>query len=146
MTPLDLFLTGDGRDGAGRTHADVLALDDIALEDCHDFIQWLFPLPEASRAVPGSPVLDRRSVARLQASSEARVRLRTAATRMLLFYERTRAWRRPFDHNHLRITRIIKSLRLLCGDVLADDFRDAILVLAAQAPIDPSARRFWDAA
>ena len=65
---------------------------------------------------------------------------------MLLFYQRTHAWRRPFDHNHLRITRIIKSLRLLCGDVLADDFRDAILVLAAQAPIDPSARRFWDAA
>ena len=55
-------------------------------------------------------------------------------------------WRRRFDHNHLRITRIIKSLRLLCGDGPADNFRRDIKALAGNAPIDAQARAFWDRA
>ena len=51
------FLRGTGCDGRGRRLADVLAFDDARIEGVHDFIQWLFPLAEASRAVPGAPVL-----------------------------------------------------------------------------------------
>lgn len=29
----------------------------LPIEAVHDFIQWCFPLREASRAVPGAPVL-----------------------------------------------------------------------------------------
>ena len=32
-----------------------------------------------------------------------------------------------YDHNHLRITRVIKSLRLLVSDEVADQFGSAIL-------------------
>lgn len=140
------FLRGDGTDGSGRTFAEVLAFDDDALEYHHDFIQRLFPLDEASRAVPGSPVLDVATIAALRASPTAQDRLQRAAERMLRFYRDTRAWRRTFDHNHLRITRIIKSLRILAGDDAADAWKRAIIALAEGAPIDPTARRFWDAA
>ena len=137
------FLAGDGCDSAGRTHTDVLAFDDAALERHHDYIQWLFPLAESSRAVPGSPVLDATSIAALRNSSVAQTRFAAAVARMMRFYERTDVWHRQFDHNHLRITRIIRCLRLLCDDTAADAFRAAILTMAAHAAIDAKARRFW---
>ena len=140
------FLTADGRDDAGRTHADILAADNRFLESRHDFIQWLFPLQEPSRAVPGSPVLDRATIAALRISPAAQERLGAAAERMLAFYGATSAWRTAFDHNHLRITRVIKSLRLLAGDTAAEDFKRRILALAGGAPIDARARDFWNAA
>ena len=140
------FLAKDGADNAGRRFGQVLAFDDRALEAHHDYIQWLFPLDEPSRAVPGSPVLDQASLVALRASDMAKQRQREAAARMLRFYAGNIHWKRGFDHNHLRITRIIKSLRLISGDAEADAFKTRIIELAGGAPIDPAARRFWNAA
>ncbi len=140
------FLANDGRDAAGRTVEAVLAFDDICLENRHDFIQWLFPLTEPSAAVPGSPVLTPADVETLRRSAAAQARLARAARRMLAFYGATTAWRAPADHNHLRITRSIRSLRLLCGDAAADRFRECILALADGAPISATSRAYWDRA
>ncbi|MDP8915948.1 MAG: opioid growth factor receptor-related protein [Pseudomonadota bacterium] len=145
MSRLQAFLTGAGRDDAGRTVPEVLAFDDDALERRHDFIQWLFPLPEPSRAVPGSPVLTPADIAALKASPSAQANLQAAAERMLAFYASTRAWLRPADHNHLRITRIIRSLRLLVGPCEADRFKGGVMDLARArgAEINPTTLRFW---
>ena len=140
------FLSGDGADRAGRTLEQVLAFDDAALERHHDYIQWLFPLTEPSGAVPGSPVLNATDVAALRSSPEAQGNLRRGAARMLVFYRDTRHWRAPVDHNHLRITRILRSLRLLVSDAAADDFHAAIANLSAEAPINARSRAFWAAA
>jgi hypothetical protein len=146
MSAIVDFLQAEGRDAAGRTVAQVLALGDDDLERRHDFIQWLFPLTEASAAVPGSPVLTASDVATLKASVEAQRHLAAAAVRMGRFYEDKDHWLRASDHNHLRITRIIKSLRLLCGDSAADAFRDRIRVRAAGASISSTSRHYWDQA
>jgi hypothetical protein len=143
MADIVAFLSADGADSRGRRFDDVLALDDSALERFHDFIQWLFPLTEPSRAVPDAPVLDAASLERLRASTTAQARQRQAADRMLQFYTATDHWLTRFDHNHLRITRIIKSLRLIAGDEDAVRFRDAIMMLSQAAPIDARARQFW---
>jgi hypothetical protein len=132
-----------GRDLLGRSHAEILALDDGALEARHDYIQWLFPLTEASRAVPGSPVLTEDDVAQLRESATAQQRMGDAAARMRLFYERTSDWLAPFDHNQLRITRIIRSLRLICGDAPANAFRDFALAQVAATPVNARSRQFW---
>ena len=142
-TRLAAFLTGDGRDHAGRSFEEVLAFDDETLERRHDFIQWLFPLLEPSLAVPGAPVLTREDIAALKASPKALARMRQATERMAAFYAHGLHWRTPHDHNHRRITRIIKSLRLLLGDGAADTFRQQMLALAKGAPIDAEARRYW---
>ena len=148
MSALTAFLEGTGPDAAGRTVADVLASSDEELERRHDFIQWLFPLPEPSAAVPGSPVLRVADIEALRSSPRAQANLSASATRMLLFYERTGWWRRASDHNHLRITRIIRSLRVLVGDHAADAFRLTILDLAeaSDAPINATSLRYWGAA
>jgi hypothetical protein len=139
------FLAGTGRDHAGRTIAQVLAFDDSALEMHHDYIQWLFPLEEPSRAVSGSPVLTRNDIQCIRNDERAAANLRAAAERMGAFYDSTSHWLREFDHNHLRITRIIKSLRILLGDEDADAFRERILtrIRRADARINAETERYW---
>jgi hypothetical protein len=64
---------------------------------------------------------------------------------MLQFYRDTRWWLASHDHNHLRITRIIHSLRLLVGPEAAQRFHKAVLVRheAAGAPVNARSLRFW---
>lgn len=142
------FLEGSGRDGAGRTVYEVLDFGLGPLEARHDFIQWLFPLPTPSRAVPGAPVLSASDIQRLRESRAAQTNLATAAAMMIRFYSVTDHWLQAGNHNHLRITRIIKSLRLLVGEAAANGFRRQILDRAATtgAPIPATTRGFWDAA
>lgn len=139
------FLEGEGPDARGRTLFDVLAMDNAALERNHDFIQWLFPLREPSRAVPDAPVLTDADVEAIRESGMAQYALAAATDRMDAFYRATHDWLMPNDHNHLRITRIIRSLRLLVGDEQADAFRAAILsrVEATRAPVSARSRGYW---
>ena len=87
------------------------------------------PLTEASAFHPEAPVLDAKTIAAFRADPEMQSQLRAAFFRMLNFYGLrpeadgiTRAedfavkswnWLQPGNHNHLRLTRILRSLRLL---------------------------------
>ena len=146
MDPLLAFYRHQAPDHRGRWLQEIWWMPPSWLEQHHDYIQWLFPLTEPSGAVPGSPVLSAADVAALRSSTEAQGNLRRGAARMLAFYRDTRHWRAPVDHNHLRITRILRSLRLLVSDAAADDFHAAIANLSAEAPINARSRAFWAAA
>lgn len=143
--PLHAFLAGTGRDGRGRLAADVLGFSDERLEEVHDYIQWLFPLPTRSGAQPGAPVLTRAEIDAIRADRGAQETLKKATERMLRFYRETRWWLTTFDHNHLRITRIIHSLRLLVGPDEARRFHSAMLDLnaAAGSPVNARSLGFW---
>jgi len=146
--PVTAFLEGEGPDARGRTLFDVLGFDDAALEQTHDFIQWLFPLPEPSQAVPDAPVLSADEMQAVHDSILAQCAMAAATDRMEAFYRATHNWLRPHDHNHLRITRIIRSLRLLRGDAEAEAFKAAILsrVEATGAPVSARSRGYWQTA
>lgn len=147
-SPIVNFLTGAGPDAAGREVFDVIAFDDPTIEDTHDFIQWLFPLRERSGANAGAPVLNDEDIEAIHDSLSAQAALAAATDRMAIFYYRNGHWLTASDHNHLRITRIIKSLRLLRGGELADAFRALILARVAEAgdPVGKPALGFWDRA
>jgi len=129
MHPLIAFYRDGARDDRGRTLAAILAWDDDQLEAVHDFIQWLFPLPERSGANPSAPVLDGETIGTFHATPAMRERLRGAFERTLRFYglrwngaaveraenfrERAQKWLWPGNHNHLRLTRILRSMLLL---------------------------------
>jgi len=142
------FLRGDGRDGRGRLLADVLSFDDRQVESVHDFIQWLFPLREASRAVPGSPVLDANEAAAIRADPDARAGFAAGLERMDRFYAATDRWLTGLDHNHLRITRIITAVRDLLGREEAVAFHARIIARngAAGTPINAESLRHWQRA
>lgn len=130
--PLVAFYRDGAPDDDNRTLAQILGWDDRRLEAIHDYIQWLFPLPERSGANPSAPTLDEATIAVFRSTPVMRDRLRQAFLRMLRFYglawtdgtgpNVSRAgnfailshnWLSPMNHNHLRLTRILRSLRLL---------------------------------
>ena len=144
-SPLVAFHCHDGHDHAGRHHRVILAFDDDAMHELHDFIQWLFPLPEPSRAFHAAPVLSQDDLAVMRASAVCQARLAAARARMTEFLNANPVWLQAYDHTHLRITRMIRSTRLIAGDEAADDVRDYFLHRARStfAPINPTTLAFW---
>lgn len=87
-------------------------------EECHDFIQWLFPLPEPSKFNPDAPLLDDEFIERYKSTRELKVLVHAALDRALFFFGYHHRKDRPYwfnagDHNMLRITRVMKFLRLI---------------------------------
>lgn len=142
------FLSGRGPDGTGRRLDQVLAFSDQELEAAHDYIQWLFPLMEPSRAVPGSPVLSAAERDLIRGDEVLQQALLRAARRMQRFYDENDHWLRAYDHNHLRITRIVRALRMLVGIEAAEGFLSAIMArhLGAGQPVNQQSVTFWQEA
>ena len=152
MTALLDFYRGDGRDAAGRTIDDVWAYDAKRLEMAHDFIQWLFPLPEPSRFNPDAPLLIPNDIAAFRTDAGLRARAVRSLDMMLRFYGLGREgdavmrgpgfanahWLTPLNHNYLRLTRILMFLRHVgldrearaiyacLADIAAHEGKDAI--------------------
>ena len=146
MTEIVSFLEGKTPDYRGRTFAMLLQQSDHQAETTHDYIQWLFPLDEPSRSVNGAPVLTELEIDEIRDSNLAQANLAKSARWFLGFLERNNHWITKYNHNHLRITRVIKSLRLLASEDAADEFRDKVLALAGDNLnlVDYKARGFWD--
>ncbi len=164
---LPRFFSG-GKDDQGRTFDEILGWDDARLEMVHDYIQWTFPLPEQSGANPWAPVLDSASIAAIRGSAEMQGRLRAAFERMLSFYgfalnddavvegprfaSASRNWLHAGNHNHLRLTRMLRSLRVLGLEREAAALWEALRSLyeresaAARRTITPQTFAFWQQA
>lgn len=123
------FYQGTGTDRAGRKIEDIWSWDDRRLEMVHDYIQWLFPLPDPSRFNPSAPLLsaEDRSAFRLSPELQARavrsldlmlsflglVREAHRIVRAPTFAARAPNWLEPANHNYLRLTRILLFLDLV---------------------------------
>ena len=140
------FLEGKTPDHRGRTLSMVLAFSDERAEQTHDYIQWLFPLTEPSQSQPDAPVLNAEEIPLIRASAMASKNMKFSADWYLGFLMRNRHWVSRYDHNHLRITRAIKSLRLLVSSSDADTFRIECIELAGHdfSTVAPNAVRFWE--
>jgi hypothetical protein len=126
------FYRHAGHDHRGRALAGIRAFDAGRLEGTHDFIQWLFPLPEPSGASAHAPILGTADIAAFAAEPALREELLRSLDTMLAFYgltrtgsgeaaaiaratnyaERSREWL-DRSHNFLRISRILRCLALL---------------------------------
>src|SRR5262249_40393962 len=76
MSRLLALYRGQATDSEGRWLHDVWSWDDEELESVHDFIQWLFPLPEPSQFNPDAPLLTPAAVAAFRAEEPLRANLR----------------------------------------------------------------------
>jgi hypothetical protein len=97
------------------------------LEHTHDYIQWVYPLPTKSAFNPDVPILTEEAIAAMKASPAIMARRQLITRKMRDFFANTTEWRRVRDHNHLRITRILKSLMLIEGRQEALIFHASIL-------------------
>ncbi len=141
MMNLLAFYGGSGPDNRGRMLNTIQSWSDEKLEAVHDYIQWLFPLDEGSAFNASAPILDQATIASFRARPELQENVRRSFSRMLAFYgfedsdpivpaanfdKQARNWLNPGNHNHLRITRILKSLHLLGLSREAGLFFDAL--------------------
>ena len=140
------FLAEERTNNNGWSLSDIWKFNDIQIENTHTFIQWVFPTDEPSRATPGSPVLHKEEILEIQNSKQAKQNLIKSADWYFNFLRRNSFWRKAHDHNHLRITRVIKSLRLLCGDDEADYYKEQFWqILGADISIiPPKTNEYWE--
>ncbi|KAI9766735.1 MAG: hypothetical protein M1840_006379 [Geoglossum simile] len=157
-----------GKDSKRRTLDSILSRPDSWLEYSHDYIQILFPLPEPSPFNYFAPTVDSATFEAFRARPELRTRLKESFLRILKFFgfvladndgdiqvepapdfaSASRSWFRPTDHNHLRITRVIRSLRVLGLEDEALAFFVALKVLAERyrERISKNSVMYWERA
>jgi hypothetical protein len=165
MSRLVDFYRGEATDAEGRRLADIWSWPDDDLEAVHDFIQWLFPLPEPSRFNPDAPLLTDDDNEAFRGDRLLQDNLRKSFDRLLTFLGLARTedgrvveganfaarapdvWAYP-NHNWLRISRILRSLTLLGLQTearalyayLEDVYRHR------KSPIPAETFRYWTAA
>jgi hypothetical protein len=130
-----------------------LKLSNYDLEIRHDVIQWVFPLKEPSLFNPDAPLLDDETIKAIKESKECQEAIYQSGKRFYKFYyidqyDDMPHWLSERNHNFLRITRIIKSLRLLGQPDAAKMFYDLGKHYYDQFPdiISNVTMRFWDEA
>lgn len=158
MSEIITFFQG-GPNRKGLTLHDIHEFDRDQLENKHDFIQWLFPTKSASAFNPDVPSLTNRDIARFKRHRAYRTVLLANLELMLAFYGfRTGTngiekannfrfaisqWVTPYNHNFMRISRILDSLVTLHCRRQSIFFYRALLHNLGDEPLLDSAFRHW---
>ncbi|WP_035993168.1 opioid growth factor receptor-related protein [Leptolyngbya sp. KIOST-1] len=127
------FYLGQQPDAQGRTIQTMWNWGFETLETVHDYIQWLFPLGERSAFNLHAPLVDADVIRAFQHDPTLRQNLLRSLDVMLRFYglqrqeqgstgaivtraehypQRQFTWLGRFNHNYLRITRMLKCLTM----------------------------------
>ena len=133
------FLRGEGPNGEGYFLDQILGWSNDDWEEDHAYIQWVFPTNQPSLFNPDAPVLKADEITIIQSDPHIQEVLGVIYHRWLRFcglgYGNTGlefgtsefptgnpvVWSR-FNHNWLRITRVLHSLRLLGRKDRAEEF------------------------
>jgi hypothetical protein len=162
MSRLVNFYRGLGTDTEGRLLKDILTWPDDDLEEVHDFIQWLFPVPEPSQYNSDAPLLTEEDIAAFKSDPVLQANLMKSFERILAFLGLSLSdkgevvegqnftsripsvWASP-NHNWLRISRILRSLTLLGMAAQAQaiyEWLDATYT-SRKFPISADTFRYW---
>jgi len=132
------------------------------LETNHYWVQWAFPTIEPSGANPTAPILDEETITQFQQDPELQAKLLQIFKRTLRFFgltlqedtgaivegadfvELSVRWNESVNHNHLRITRILKCLKLLQAPSSARSWSETLfLCLKGIHKISPANFDYW---
>lgn len=101
-------------DTHGRLLDDILQWEDLELETSHDWVQWVFPNIEPSLVTPDTPTLDKETISYWRQSPFLQGALRITVNRYVKFLLNNKnIWVKKFNHNHLRITRMLNCMMSL---------------------------------
>ena len=137
------FYWGHGTDTTGRRINDIWKLDDEEFEWHHGFIQWLFPLPEASYYNPNAMILPPEVASVFQSDPMLQreviysfdfalrfcgfQRTESKITKGANLDERSEVWHWADSHHHLRLSRIVQSLHHLGLSGFAGRLKDTLI-------------------
>lgn len=165
MSQIVDFYLQDGTDSEGRTLQEVLNWSNEAWESAHDSIQTMFPLKDPSNFNPDAPIITDEDVAKWNEESMEGALLRNnlglSFARFMRFLgleykdaeviigedfgKRQKTVWDGFNHNWLRITRCLASLRMLGLQAEADAFYKRLQSLyeSKRFPISEKTFKFW---
>ena len=137
------FYRGNRTNNMGDSYADIMAWTDEQLEFDHDYIQWMFPSNESSKLNTDSPTLTKEESLIFESDPVLQSKVREFAVRFIDFLgfklesgkiepkgdDIPLFLRGPFNHNILRVTRMLKSLRLTGNSDLAEAIFNALIEL-----------------
>jgi len=176
MSTIIDFYDGVGTDSEGRTLEYILSQNLEWMEYNHDFIQWVFPLKKPSNFNADAPLLTDEDIKLFMKSSTRVDNLMSAVTKFLYFLgiEQTLGpYNRPsktpldkayfaegrtfdkqkytwfeFNHNSLRITRLLKFMVLLGLNQFAADLLEFMKQTADQhkVKLNETALSYWEKA
>lgn len=154
------FMLGLELDHKGRSIDHIWALDSFWLEYDHEYIQWLFPIDTPSHLHSNTPIAC-QSAQDYFCSCEVLREAQLRSLGMMLDFFGMRffgnsivpkedlnmqdhPWLKCTDHNHLRISRIIRSLALLGQMELSQTFQMAMMKTAReQGEVNEETLVFW---
>jgi hypothetical protein len=150
MSAIVEFYRGTAADYLGRRLEQIWQWDHDRLESVHNYIQVLFPNREPSQFNARAPLLDRAAIDAFHADPALRRNLAVSFEVVLRFYgleydaaagrvrrrpdftERAANWITPYNHNYLRLTRILKCLVGLGLPEHARAFLDCLEAICAE--------------
>lgn len=165
------FFRGTGTDIEGRTLQDIWSWEDILMEVCHDYIQWLLPTDEKSNFNADAPLLDKELQGIFRSDPAMQHNFRQGYYRFLQFLGVSKAsvddgnieeavrltkaanfekrvamcWQGPRNHNWKRISRALRSLRLVGLEREREGLEAFLAGLVAEHPglVDEEAACHW---
>jgi hypothetical protein len=161
MSAIVDFYRETAPDSEGRMLSDLLAYKNLGLEHSHDVIQWLFPLEEPSNFNVDAPLLTKEDIELFKSDPLLQANLLRSYYRILNFfgleekdgvlfkaehfhYTIDYAWRK-FNHNYLRISRIIACMRILGKEDMALQFYQKVKEFydTQEFPIPENTFNYW---
>ena len=151
MSKIVDFYRGEDTDVENRLLSEMHGYSDDKMEASHTFIQWMFPLHEKSYHAVNSPVLTKNDVKEIQSSQLIKQNMRISLVHFLKFLgysedvdqKKIQWWANTGNHNLLRITRVIRSLRLFGLEDEAYRFYKMMDKVASERGISNTTRDFW---
>lgn len=153
------FLEGNGEDIYGRTLQSILETPGRWwFEFTHNYIQWLFPLREESNAAYSIPLTD-EMVDYIKKNDAILRNIKRSFFKMLEFYgfsytnnaivlvmstkEMMIRWMNPYNHNFLRITRILRCLSIVGYCDLASEWLESLEEATKNLHYVEKSKEFW---
>lgn len=142
------FFEGKVPDYKGRFLDEILDYSPTELESVHDYIQVIFPLKETSFFNPDACLITDDDIDKINNSSFAKAGAYRAIYTMLFYYMEQSDWATHYNHNLLRITRMIKFIHLIFGTSNAKDILKCIMLRCKQLNFQPNKKtlEFWNMA
>lgn len=115
MTTIREFYSGKPlllKNGESLTFQQILFKDNSWWDECHDFIQWIFPTKTPSNYCPTAPLLTPEDAEWLKNNHS--IMIQAAMDRFTAFLDTQNM--KVLNHNHLRITRMIEMHKLVYGE------------------------------
>lgn len=145
-TPLILYLKNQGTDNHDRYLSDIWQFDNFQLEYTHNYMQWMFPSDIPSQNMRHSPVLTPAEREVCMADETIQQNFLKSLNIILDFLgivqqgeyfalnensaDKYQVWLTKYNHNHLRLSRLMRSLALLGQRKSAENLQTFVIRVA----------------